>query len=218
MLQVMRWTILSLLLAALILVPFVLFEDYFHDLAVRLARGEASTWYAALAIGGLLGADVVLPVPSSLVSAAGGVLLGFWTGTAVVWTGMMVSCLVGYWLGARSVGAARRLVGERGLSRAGAVAGRYGPLAIVLCRPVPVLAEASVILAGLAHAPFRRFLVLCVWSNLGIAMAYAAIGAFSMQVESFLLAFLGAIALSGAAALLARVFAGNRADGTRLPG
>ncbi len=73
----MRWTLISLLILALILVPFLLFEDYFNALAAQFASGEGSTWYAAVALGGLLASDVVLPIPSSIVSAAAGVLLGF---------------------------------------------------------------------------------------------------------------------------------------------
>lgn len=201
----MRWLVVSLVLVTLILVPFFLFESYFEALAARVLAGETSTWTAAVAIGALLGADVVLPVPSSLVSAAAGVMLGFWRGAAVVWTGMMVSCLIGYLIGARSSNRARRFVGEDSLRRASAVAERYGSLAIVLCRPVPVMAEASVILAGLMKAPFTPFLATCAWSNLGVALGYAAIGAFSMQVESFLAAFLGAMALPALAALAARM-------------
>ena len=123
---------------------------------------------------------------------------------------MTVSCLLGYALGARSAATARRFVGEDGLRRAGAIAERYGDLAIVLSRPVPVLAEASIIFAGLMRMPFPRFFWICAGSNLGVALGYAAIGAFSMRVESFLLAFLGAMALPGLAALGARLWLGKR--------
>ena len=143
-------------------------------------------------------------MPSSIVSTAAGVLLGFWRGSAVVWTGMMVACLIGYWLGTRASGTARRFVGDAGLARAEALMGRYGDWAIVICRPVPVLAEASVIFAGLVRAPFGRFLALTTLSNLGIALGYAAFGAFSMRMDSFLLAFLGALVIPGAAILIAR--------------
>jgi uncharacterized membrane protein YdjX (TVP38/TMEM64 family) len=200
----MRWFVIIATLFALILVPFLLFDDQFTALAARLARGEGSTWYVAAGIGALLASDVVLPVPSSLVSAAAGALLGFWSGAAVIWIGMTASCVLGYWIGARSAGAARRFVGEAGLSRAAGIADRYGSLAIVLSRPVPVLAEASLVFAGLVHVPFRRVLALCALSNLGIALGYAAIGAFSMHADSFLLAFLGAIAVPALALLAGR--------------
>ena len=72
----MRWALIGVVLVALILVPFFLFEDYFNALADQLARGEGSSWYAAVGLASLLASDVVLPIPSSLVSAAAGVLLG----------------------------------------------------------------------------------------------------------------------------------------------
>src|SRR4029450_6189458 len=100
--------------------------------------------------------------------------------------GMMAGCVLGYLLGSRVTTAARRFVGADGLARAEWVADRYGDWAIIICRPVPVLAEASVILAGLIHTPWRRFTVLTAASNLGIALGYAAIGAFSMRGGSFL--------------------------------
>jgi uncharacterized membrane protein YdjX (TVP38/TMEM64 family) len=202
----MRWALISVLILALILVPFFLFEDYFNALAERFASGQGSTWYAAAAIGGLLASDVVLPIPSSIVSAAAGVLLGFGGGTAVIWTGMTISCLVGYWIGARSARAAERFVGQSGLARAAGLAARYGSFAIVLCRPIPVLAEASTVFAGLVHAPRQRFFWASALSNLGVALAYAAVGAFSMRVESFLIAFGGALLLPAIGFLVARLW------------
>lgn len=202
----MRWLWLTFAVVALILVPFFLFEDYFTGLAARAVHGEVPLVPSVGIIGGLLALDVLLPVPSSIVSAAAGVLLGFWLGTLVVWTGMTISCGVAYGIGSRSVALTRRIVGDDGLRRAAGVAARYGDFALVLCRPVPVLAEASVIFAGVVQVPLRRFLVVCAWSNLGVAAGYAAIGAYSMRVDSFLLAFLGAMALPAVAWLTARLF------------
>ena len=90
----------------------------FNALADRIASGEVSTSLAALAIGGLLALDVFLPVPSSIVSTAAGVLLGLGPGASVVWIGMMAGCLVGYVVGVQSAPLARRLVGPAGLARA----------------------------------------------------------------------------------------------------
>jgi uncharacterized membrane protein YdjX (TVP38/TMEM64 family) len=202
----MRWAILSVALLAFILIPFVLFEGQFNALSDRVARGDASTWYTAAAIAALLASDVFLPIPSSLVSAAAGVLLGFWWGTAMIWIGMTGACLIGYAFGARASNAARRFVGDDSLKRARALASRYGDLGLVMCRPVPVLAEASVIAAGLVRTPLRRFVLLTTASNFGIAAVYAAIGAMSMQVGSFLLAFLAALAAPGVALLVSRLW------------
>jgi len=201
----MRWFWLSLAVVALILIPFFLFESYFTRLADRVMAGDISTPAAVAIISGLLGLDVLLPVPSSLVSAAAGVLLGFWSGTFVVWAGMTLSCAIAYVIGSRSARLTGRIVGHDGLERARRIASRYGDLAVVLCRPVPVLAEASVIFAGVVRVPPLRFLTVCALANLGVAAGYAAIGAFSMRMDSFLIAFGGAMALPALAWLASRL-------------
>lgn len=200
----MRWTTVLVLLVAAILVPFFLFEDHFNRLADEWMRAGGHPAYAAAGITGLLAADVLLPVPSSVVSAAAGVLLGFWRGAAAVWAGMTAACLIGYAFGAWASAAARRFVGQAGMTRAEQMSARYGDYALMLCRPVPVLAEASVIVAGIVRRPFGRFLGLTMGANLGVAMGYAAVGAFAMRVDSFLVAFAGAVVLPGVGLLLAR--------------
>lgn len=206
----MRWAVIWVVLIGLVLVPFFLFEAEFNAFAARMTSGDRAAWLASTSIFGLLALDVILPVPSSIVSTAAGVLLGFWRGAAIVWTGMMVACLIGYALGARASGLARRFVGADGLQRADRLVQRYGDWTIVMCRPVPVLAEASVIFAGLVGAPFARFLTLAALANLGIALGYAAFGAFSMSVDSFLVAFLGALIIPGVVMALAKLTFGRR--------
>jgi membrane protein DedA with SNARE-associated domain len=117
---------------------------------------------------------------------------------------MMAGCALGYFIGARGSAAASRFVGEEGLQRAAALVQRYGDLTLVLCRPVPVLAEASVVFAGLVRAPFGRFARLTALSNLGIALGYAAFGAFSLRFDSFLVAFIGALLLPGVFLVISR--------------
>jgi uncharacterized membrane protein YdjX (TVP38/TMEM64 family) len=205
----MRWAVIWIVLIGLVLVPFFLFEAQFIAFAERVTRSDAAVWIAGASILGLLAFDVLLPVPSSIVSTAAGVLLGLWRGAVVVWTGMMIGCLLGYAIGSRASGMARRFVGDAGLRRAEGLVRRYGDWTIVMCRPVPVLAEATVIFAGLVRAPFARFLVLTALSNFGIALGYAAFGALSMDVNSFVVAFLGALIIPGVAMLIAKLTFGR---------
>jgi membrane protein DedA with SNARE-associated domain len=202
----MRWAALWIVLLAAVLVPYFLFEDRFAPLAARIARGEMAAWPAAAAIGGLLALDVLLPVPSSVVATLAGALLGFWRGAAVCWLGMTAGCAMGYAIGRRASGAATRLVGAEGLDRASALAARHGGWAIVLARAVPVLAEATVVFAGIARAPALPLLVAAALANLGIAIAYAAVGAFAMEARSFLAAFFGAIAIPAMVMAVARLW------------
>lgn len=206
----MRWALFWTLIVALILVPFFLFEDFFNDLAARLADGDASGWLTGSAIGAMLASDVLLPIPSSIVSTLAGAMLGLWLGTGVVWVGMTVGCVVGYVLGAKASDRARRMVGSEGLDRAAGVMGRYGMWALIMSRPVPVLAEASVIFAGIVQVPFRPFLLATSAANVGVALSYSAVGAYAMRMESFLLTFAGAMAVPLVAWLGARIFLGAR--------
>jgi uncharacterized membrane protein YdjX (TVP38/TMEM64 family) len=206
----MRWLVIGLVLLAFILVPFVLFESQFNQLSEYIARGGAPRWGVVLGIVALLASDVVLPIPSSIVSATAGALLGFGSGTFVVWLGMSASCVIGYVIGARSSTLARRFVGEASLARASSLANRFGDFTIVICRPIPVLAEASVIAAGLFQTSFARVMLLSVAANLGVAAGYAAIGAYSMTTDSFLVAFLGALVVPGIAMLVGKMWLSGR--------
>jgi len=206
----MRWTILWVLLLGLVLLPFLLFEHQFNAFAEQITRSGTSRWLVAVGVFSLLALDVFLPVPSSIVSTGAGILLGLAWGAAVVWSGMMAGCLLGYYVGSRGSGAAKRFVGDDGIERAAGLVRRYGDLTIVLCRPVPVLAEASVVFAGLVQAPFARFTQLTAISNLGIALGYAAFGAYSLRLDSFFVAFLGALLLPGLFILLSRLTFGRR--------
>lgn len=202
----MRWVVLIGLMFALIIIPFIIFEKQFEALGTWLAEGHASGWGSASIIAGLLALDVFLPVPSSIVSTGAGVLLGFWRGAAVIWIGMTIGCAIGYAFGAKAAAAARRLVGEDGLTRANSIMERHGNWALVVCRPIPVLAESSVVFAGLVRSPVRPFIWMTTLANLGIALAYAAVGAFSMEAQSFLLTFLAALALPGLAMLAGKMW------------
>ncbi len=99
---------------------------------------------------------------------------------------------------------ANRLVGAEELERLEASARRFGDWVVVITRAVPVMGEASVLLAGMSRMPIRRFLVLVALSNLGMSAIYAAVGAFAAEVNTFLLAFLGACIVPAIAMLIAR--------------
>jgi membrane protein DedA with SNARE-associated domain len=207
----MRWAVLWVILITMVLLPLVLFGELFEEFGKQITQSATSRWLVAGAVFSLLALDVFLPVPSSLVSTGAGVLLGFAAGTTVVWSGMMAGCLLGYAVGSRGSAAAKRLVGEDGIARAADLVNRYGDLTIVLCRPVPVLAEASVVFAGLVRAHYGRFLRLTATSNLGIAAGYGAVGAYSRRLDtySFLIAFLGALLLPGLFILISRTTFGR---------
>ena len=59
-----------------------------------------------------------------------------------------------------------------------------------MCRAVPVLAEASVLMAGVSRVPRRSFLLATAVSNLLVAAIYVAAGRRSADNGSLLVAVL----------------------------
>jgi uncharacterized membrane protein YdjX (TVP38/TMEM64 family) len=137
-------------------------------------RGQVGV---ALAVAGLLAVDVLLPIPSSLVMALAGKLLGPVTGGLAACLGAGLSAAIGYgacrWGGERAF---RRLVGDRDTARLRAWFERYGVYAIVLSRPVPMLTEILSCLAGLAAMPVRPFALAAALGTVPICFVYSYVG------------------------------------------
>lgn len=201
----LRWTLIIIAVLTLILLPFALFGDQIDAWTETFLQTAQRSWVSALVLGGLLAADILIPTPSSLVSTAAGFLLGFLPGTLTSATGMLISCIVGYVLGQRMGRPfVLRTVGEDELRRLDNLYTRLGDWVIVICRPVPVLGEASVLFAGAGALNLPRFLFLTLLSNLAISLVYAAVGAFAADVNSFLLAFFASISVPGVVMWLVR--------------
>jgi uncharacterized membrane protein YdjX (TVP38/TMEM64 family) len=182
-----------------ILLPFALFERGVTDWTLQQFRSSGETAWVAGVVVALLAADVVLPVPSSLVSTASGASLGFVLGLTASVCGMTLGTLAGYLLG-RTLGLpiARRLVSGSEIEIASRRLQRRTTGALVVMRAVPVLAEASVLMAGVFRVDPWRFFISTFLANVGISAAYCAVGALALSLNSFALAFAGAIAIPAA--------------------
>lgn len=202
-----RWGGLITALVLFILIPFVILEKSIHHAFTQVvSSGSDQTWFAGF-IALLLAADLILPIPSSIVSTTAGAVLGFIPGTVTCWIGMSLGCLMGYWLGsAAGVPVVRNIVGEQELEKANHLGRRYGMIFLIFARAVPVLAEISVMTAGLMRVPPRVFFIVTSLSNFGISVAYASVGAFAHQMNSLPLAVAGGILIPGLAILLARTY------------
>ena len=217
----LRWLLLGLILLALILVPFVLFEARFLETVERLLHADSSRLVVIAGVSILLASDVILPVPSSVVATASGMLLGVAQGAIVTWVGMQAGALVGYGLG-RSAGvrATTRFVGEAEIERASRLHRRWGAFSLIAARAVPVLAESSVVLAGAVRMPLGQFAWLTGVSNAAIALVYASVGTHALESSAFLFAFVASMAIPGAVMWIHHVIerraaaGGSRASGS----
>ena len=196
--RIKGWFILLAVVLAVIIVPFVLFGAKIDAFVDGCSRSDMSFYAAVLLVGGLLAADIFLPVPSSIVSTLGGVFLGFIPGLVASAVGMTISCIAGYWMGAfAGRPAAARLIGNEQMEMMGRFHSKWGIMVVVFARPVPVLAEASVFFTGIAKLNFWQYMIYSTLSNIGVSAIYAAAGAYSAKLGSFLLSFVAAIILPG---------------------
>ena len=154
-------------------------------------------WAAALIGIGLLIADVLLPVPASLVMIAHGALFGVVWGTVLSLLGALGAGIFGFWLGRRGGSLVDRLVPADERRRADALLRAWGDLAIVVTRPVPILAETLAILAGTSPMTWPRMLAATLGGSLPAALIYALTGATARTLNDVPLVFALVLLVAG---------------------
>lgn len=197
--------ILTAVLAVPVL-PLLVLGLSFESQLTDWLSAERSPTVHFLVIVAILATDIFLPVPSSAVSTyAGGSGLGMWPAVAASWIGMTLGAVIGFSL-ARGLGDrfTTRFAGARDLDQMSALTRKYGPMAIVLTRALPILAEACVLLMGATGLSWRRFLPAMILSNLAISITYAAFGVYFAGTAALPAAIVASGTVPLAVALLAR--------------
>jgi len=159
---------------------------------------------AALGVG-LLIADVLLPVPSSLVMVAHGALFGVVTGTLLSLLGSMGAALFGFAIGRRGDKLIERLVSVEERARANKMLARWGALAVVVTRPVPLLAETVAIMTGASSLGWGRMALASFVGSLPPALLYALTGAAYANFQSATLMFGAVLLVAGSFFLIGRL-------------
>jgi uncharacterized membrane protein YdjX (TVP38/TMEM64 family) len=195
---VKRYTLLVLAMMLLFLALFGLAEwlrvPLLTDPDPWLSRGG---WIAATIGVGLLVADVLLPVPSSLVMIAHGALFGVVGGTLLSLAGSLGAAAFGFFLGRRGGPLLARLVPEAERRRADALLRDWGNLAVVATRPVPIVAETVAILAGASPMGWGAMIVAALAGSLPAALLYALTGATARSLDNVVLVFGLVLAVAG---------------------
>lgn len=150
---------------------------------------QVGLWGAAAIGAGLLIADVFLPVPASLLMVAHGALFGIVGGTLVSLAGSMGGAALGFAVGRWGSASLSRWVPADERRRADELLKRWGDLAIIVTRPVPILAESVSILAGTSPLGWWRFLGAAFLGNLPACALYAATGATAARLDNAFLMF-----------------------------
>ena len=71
---------------------------------------------------------------------------------------------------------------------------RFGPLAVVLTRPLPLVAEAAALMAGAAGMGWREFLLAAGSGNLAIALVWSLAGSLGRHADSLQWVLVGSLA------------------------
>jgi uncharacterized membrane protein YdjX (TVP38/TMEM64 family) len=134
-------------------------------------------WAWAAGIG-LMVADLILPMPGTVVMAALGFVYGMVAGGLIALTGLTLATSIGYGIG-RSLGEkfVRRWLGDRDYENGKKFFSKGGGWAVAISRSLPILPEVVSCMAGISRMPFGRFSLAAFCGNLPMAFLFAAIGA-----------------------------------------
>ncbi len=201
-----RTILLFLFVAGVVIVSFVLWGEAMDAwLKAFVAQNETQRVALALIFFGLLALDIVLPTPSSLISTACGLYLGFLGGFLCSFGAMCVSAALGYGLGYYGSGLAEKLIGAKDLKQLQYLQAKGGAWILLGLRAVPILAEASLVFAGIGRYPLKQTILQVLLGNAIVSGIYAAMGAVSRTAtDSATPAFLGTLALSAIVVLISR--------------
>jgi len=145
--------------------------------AIRMLR-EYDDWAWLVGVV-LIWADLILPVPQTVVVAALGMMYGAVLGGVLGSVALVTGGLLGYGLmltSARRV--LKRFVRTQSIQQMESLFDRAGAWAIVLTRSLPYsIPEAMVFMAGLARMPLRKFTVALAVGSVPTAFVFSAIGA-----------------------------------------
>ncbi|MEM9015641.1 MAG: VTT domain-containing protein [Verrucomicrobiota bacterium] len=176
-----RLLFIFLILAALVIIPFLIWGDWFEE-AMTLEQTVAwldgtGGWAWAAGIGLLL-IDLFLPVLGTVVMSALGLIYGWFFGGLLASFGSIAAGILAYGL-SRKLGrrVAIWLAGEKGLAEGERLfEGVSGGWLVALSRWMPVLPEVIACLAGLSKMPFRRYLAALMAGSIPMGFVFAWIG------------------------------------------
>ncbi|MCB1094729.1 MAG: VTT domain-containing protein [Verrucomicrobiae bacterium] len=176
----MRLLWLFLGLTAVVLISFAIWGDGFESQftvegSIAWLRSHGNwAWFAAIM---LLASDLVLPIPSTVVFTALGILYGPWLGGLIGTVGFALGGFIAY--GAcRGFGEriAQRLLGDRDYQRGRQLFEKAGGWIVVLSRWLPVLPEVISCIAGLTRMPVAQYSIALICGSAPVAFAFAVLG------------------------------------------
>lgn len=183
-----NWLVFGIL-AVMVIVPFLIWGDWFTQLfteegSLEILRNYGA-WAWAIAILLLIG-DLFLPMPATVIMSALGYLYGpLWGGLLSV-LGSFLSGILAFAL-CRSLGrkGALWILGEKDLQKGEQLFSRNGGWIVTISRWLPVLPEIVSCMAGLNQMKWRNFALALACGSLPLGFVFAYIGYTGLEHPYF---------------------------------
>lgn len=174
---------------AVVAIPFLLLGDSLDGWGERLAPASLSNTALLMLVAAALACDVLLPVPSGPLLTIAAAQCGIAGATFAGGVGLSLGALVGYALGrwgGRPI--AVRIVSPGSLDPKVLRSTSNGALMLFATRPIPIVAESTVLVAGLMAMPLRHFVPPLVAGNFAFALLMASLGGVASEREGIFVA------------------------------
>jgi uncharacterized membrane protein YdjX (TVP38/TMEM64 family) len=176
----MRLLFLFIGLAIIVLGTFFIWGDSFTEMFSQTGTvnwlSQYGKWAWAVAVI-LLMADLLLPLPATIIIAAVGYIYGPIAGGLISVAGSFIAGSLGYWL-CRLLGepTAIKLLGKKDYLRGKRMSGKVGGWVVALSRWLPVFPEVISCMAGLTRMPAGYFHAALFCGSLPFGFIYAYVG------------------------------------------
>ncbi|MBE9181449.1 TVP38/TMEM64 family protein [Oculatella sp. LEGE 06141] len=183
------WTFIGLLLLLFLIIFGVAEQLHLPIMSESLEWMQTGNLSAALIGILLLTIDVILPIPSSFIMIANGALFGIAIGTLLSLIGSLGAALSGFWLGRYGKSWLARVVSLQQQQQADALLKKWGLLAIILTRPLPLLAETTAVVAGTSSLKWSSVALAALAGSIPAAFIYAITGSTAANLNQTSLSF-----------------------------
>ena len=184
-------------LALFITLTFALMEwleiPLLKDPTFLLEKGGVTTIIVSIT---LLGLDILLPVPASIIMIANGAIFGIVVGAAISLAGALIANITGFFIGKKSGRWLDRYITPEEREKANQLMEKWGMIALIVTRPIPILSESVIVMAGTTRLSFNRMLLATILGLLPGVLIYALTGAYAITVGSQILGFLIVIGIA----------------------
>lgn len=138
--------------------------------------------FSALLVMGILGADILIPVPSSIVMVVSGHLFGGLLGGVLAIVGSITASILGFLI-SRKIGRERvmKWLGEKEYKQISTLMDRYGAYAVILTRSVPLVMESVSCVTGLSKMKLSKFIIMNIIGYLPLTFLYTFTGSIAKQ-------------------------------------